>query len=218
MPKSDQPGNVASHVRSLTVGWNVSDTFRDEKVGDFKVRVASGERPVSIGGLIDVPRAFTIEPRDKKRPLIDVEVEGGRAACVAVRRQPGGSPLGTLSVRQPIDAFVKAAVYAIAIEPTGERSGGIEVWKFARGRRTKVDFEKLVSERRRGVRLSDDFLQKVALAYRTAVAEGRPPTQAVADEVPGSRSSAGRWVFEARKRGFLGATTRRQAGERREKK
>lgn len=189
--------------------------FRDEKVGDFKVRVAPAETPVSIGGLIEIPQTFTIEPRDKQRPLIDVEVEGGRAVCVGVRRQPGGSPLGTLSVRQPIDAFVKAAVYAIAIEPSGEKREGIDVWTFARGRQTRVDFERLASERRRGTRLPDGFLQEVALTYRTAVAKGRPPTQEVADELHGSRSSAGRWVSEARRRNFLGPAIRRQAGEKR---
>ncbi|MGH2975582.1 MAG: hypothetical protein ACRDLL_12035 [Solirubrobacterales bacterium] len=68
----------------------------------------------------------------------------------------------------------------------------------------------------RGSAVTDDHLSRVAAVYRTAVEQGDPPTQTVADAMYAARSTAGRWVVEARKRGFLGPATKGRAGERKE--
>jgi hypothetical protein len=51
-------------------------------------------------------------------------------------------------------------------------------------------------------RISDEHLQAVASIYRAHLESGRP-TQAVADELFATYSTAARWVMEARKRDFL---------------
>jgi Family of unknown function (DUF6214) len=60
----------------------------------------------------------------------------------------------------------------------------------------------------RGRRTTDERLERVAEIYRGALAEGRPPVNAVADDLPASRSTAGRLVGQARQAGLLTPTTR----------
>jgi hypothetical protein len=55
----------------------------------------------------------------------------------------------------------------------------------------------------RGKKLPDDHLRRVADAYRSALLRSEPPTKAVASALHASRSTAGRWVEEARRRGIL---------------
>lgn len=201
-----------SPLSGVERGWRFPNWFRDAKVGDFKIDVPPDEEAVALGAYFELPRAFTIVPRDKSRPLLDVEVENGKAVCVALRRRPGGAPLKTISVRQPVDAFVRAAVYAAAIERTDRTVEGEAVWAPAHGRLRREQFK---DRARRGVRLGDDFLRDVAQVYREETDRGQPPTQGVADRLHGSRASAGRWVMEARRRGFLGDALPGRAGERR---
>lgn len=59
---------------------------------------------------------------------------------------------------------------------------------------------------------TDEALKFTAAAYKLAYALGEPPTQGVAERLLLKRSTAGNWVMLARKRGFLGQTTERQAG------
>jgi hypothetical protein len=60
----------------------------------------------------------------------------------------------------------------------------------------------------RGRRTTDERLARVAEIYLVALAEGKPPVNAVAAELPASRSTAGRLVGQARKAGLLTPTTR----------
>ena len=59
----------------------------------------------------------------------------------------------------------------------------------------------------RGSRTSDERLAQVAEIYMRAVGDGRPPVQAVAAELPCSRSHAGRLVSQARAAGQLRRTS-----------
>jgi hypothetical protein len=59
----------------------------------------------------------------------------------------------------------------------------------------------------RGSRTSDERLAQVAGIYMRAVGDGRPPVQAVAAELPCSRSHAGRLVAQARAAGQLRRTS-----------
>ncbi len=65
---------------------------------------------------------------------------------------------------------------------------------------------------------TDDALRHVATTYRMAHLMGLPPTESVAQDLDLPRSTAGRWVMAARKRGFLGPAEPRKAGERRRPK
>jgi hypothetical protein len=52
--------------------------------------------------------------------------------------------------------------------------------------------------------LSDDFLRLVAESYKALVAEGEPyPVKALAEMQPVDKSTASRWIKEARARGFI---------------
>jgi hypothetical protein len=192
-------------------GWHFPHRFRDPKLGDFKIEVDPAEETAALGEHFELPRRFTIDPRDVTRPLIDIEVEDGKAACVALRRRPNGPPLKTVTVRQPVDAFVRAAIYVAAIERTDRTVEGETVWAPASGRLRRSQFER---QARRGARLTDEFLRTVAQVYREETERSRPPTQGVAERLYGSRASAGRWVMEARRRGFLGDALPGRAGER----
>jgi hypothetical protein len=68
--------------------------------------------------------------------------------------------------------------------------------------------------RRRGrVGMTDEFYGHVAEQYRALVARGERPTTGLARAQGVGRSTASRWVREARKRGFLGPAMPRRAGE-----
>ena len=61
-------------------------------------------------------------------------------------------------------------------------------------------------ERPEGRNLPDEFYATVADRYRDAAARGLNPRSAIAEAAEVSTDVAGRWVREARKRGFLPAT------------
>ena len=64
-----------------------------------------------------------------------------------------------------------------------------------------------------GKRLPDETLASAAEVYRDAVRRGVGATDAVAEAFPISRSTAGRWIVEARRRGLLGPAIPGVAGE-----
>jgi len=55
-------------------------------------------------------------------------------------------------------------------------------------------------------RLDDSFYQQVGFVYRQAVGRGFNPRQAIADAANVSPDVAGRWIYQARKRGFIPKT------------
>jgi hypothetical protein len=61
---------------------------------------------------------------------------------------------------------------------------------------------------------TDESLRVVARVYRLALAVRNDPTAAVASGLKLPRPTAARWVKEARRRGFLGPSEERRAGER----
>lgn len=60
---------------------------------------------------------------------------------------------------------------------------------------------------------SEDALRLVASAYRLSYVAGDPPAKSVQSLLGIPRSTVGRWIMLARKRGFLGPTEERKAGE-----
>src|ERR1044072_1943387 len=59
------------------------------------------------------------------------------------------------------------------------------------------------SPRRKRVRITDDFLKKVARVYGIAERTGLPPTREVANEFKAPHSPAAKWVGSARRKKFL---------------
>ncbi|MGH7747559.1 MAG: hypothetical protein ACREQ5_22790, partial [Candidatus Dormibacteria bacterium] len=72
---------------------------------------------------------------------------------------------------------------------------------------------RLPPARGRGRRTTDEKLRQVTDVYRAAVAAGKRPTQAVADQLHYKRAHAGRLVMQARQAGFLGPAVKGKAGE-----
>lgn len=75
------------------------------------------------------------------------------------------------------------------------------------------DFMRGLAHPEPGKRLPDEILVRAAEVYRGALGEGLSPTDEVAHSFPISRSTAGRWIVEARRRGFLGPAIPGVAGE-----
>jgi len=61
-------------------------------------------------------------------------------------------------------------------------------------------------KRPKGRNLSDEFYKAVADAYRVALERSEAPRTAIAESAGVSNEVAGRWVRQARKRGYLPAT------------
>jgi hypothetical protein len=72
--------------------------------------------------------------------------------------------------------------------------------------------ERLRAPRRRN-RINDELLDRVAKMYRQAMEEGRPPKKAVQEALYVSEPTAGRYIMNARTRGFLGPTSPGKKGE-----
>jgi hypothetical protein len=66
--------------------------------------------------------------------------------------------------------------------------------------------EPIAIERPAGKNLSDDFYKSVSDAYRAALANGLNPRTSIAESADVSNEVAGRWVRQARKRGYLPET------------
>ena len=106
-------------------------------------------------------------------------------------------PLEELPVIEDEKGMIRAKL------PVYGREGGFE--EFREALEAAGVNPKYERPRGRGHRLSDDQLKDVAKTYRLALKSGTAPVKAVQDAFgPISRSAAGRWVEEARRRGFLG--------------
>jgi hypothetical protein len=187
-------------------------SFRDGQLR-YDVLVDPDTLEVNVGGLYWLPERFTVKPKDKRAPVIDVVVVDGRPECEAIRRRPGGPELTGDLLRErgllPIAKLVNGAAYGLALENVGVTSEGEVVARHVLARGARAEFD---AAHRRGVPLGDEHYRTVASVYRTALPSGRP-TAEVMKQLNASRSTAGRWVTEARRRGFLGETTPRRAGE-----
>ena len=67
--------------------------------------------------------------------------------------------------------------------------------------------EPLLIKRPAGRRLDDSFYERVGVVYRQAIGRGLKPRQAISEAAGVSPDVAGRWIYEARKRGLIPKTT-----------
>lgn len=206
---------------------------------DFEVETHRGDAElVPLGEKYAIPAEFeaTITPHDREQPVchLTVALEAGRPVCTALRleRQGPGARITTVNVRVPVSEFIRAAIDSSRIGHLRlEGPGPVTITAF--GETVPHPYESTAdghvavpiggagrtpeygdAARRRRRVIDDDLLRGVASRYREALAAGEGPTQAIADEEYVSRSTASRWVKQAREAGHLGAPLHRVAGER----
>jgi len=177
----------------------------------------SDEEFAAISDDLYVPQRFWGDwrlTRGDLRVVLEIVLEHGRLACdmVHVRRGQKSNSLDTATIRalnltSLIDAT--AALASFVRPESGDDElppawQGFTLWVSRADDDLSAWRQKTSRTPRRGKAVSDDELRRVAAIYRTAVARRQPPTKTVATEMHVARSTAGRWVVEARKRGFLG--------------
>jgi hypothetical protein len=154
--------------------------------------------------------------------VLTIEIEAGRPRCrrlTLISNDPR-SPIGSSTLRSfPLRDLIADAVKQAAIETVRQPDGSITATRRVADDQETLDqflaaYSKAAHKPRRGVRLTDENLRRVADVYRNALAQGDPaPTRAVAAAEKTSYGSARRWVGVARERGILGPTKERKAGE-----
>lgn len=164
-----------------------------------------------LGGDVAVPNPFWVDANFAEIPCLvqlRVVVDKGRLVCDALecQRRTDGPILTTEGLRKiPVKRLIREGAFRVV-------GRGAE----------KIKDQILVSQTfswlptdiaKHGP--TDDAMGAVAMIYRVAHALGDPPTTAVAEVLSLSRSTAGRWVTTARRKGFLGETTKGKAGEER---
>lgn len=181
-------------------------------------------KPVDYRGGLHCPFKWVSKIEDPRYPLVELHLGhafdwetatdpsyGIRCDQVLLTARHGEKLDGTLRV--PLNYFVRLAIAHAArrlpdkLPPSPSRRGDWRAW-WERLGNPPVPFER----RKRAV--DDKLLRSVADLYREALAKGlRNPVDYVKAELdPVSRSTAGRWVMEARKRGHLGPARPRIAG------
>jgi hypothetical protein len=158
-------------------------------------------RHVDVGGL-RVPERFTAtdDPPDLPYSIeMEIALDGEHLVCEAMtcRRRDDGEPVTGEGVRQvPVARFLSyAASGVVRIAETGETVGTRPPPDPAGGP-------------------TDEALTYVSRLYAFAVLCGLAPTKVVADNIGLPKSTAGYWVSQARKRGFLTvAAPRRPKGD-----
>jgi transposase-like protein len=159
---------------------------------------------VAITGVPDLPyvvhlgvRMLADGPRAERVEVEQLTNDRGRPVGPYVN----GTALRRLAVADLLGRAVEAAAtVAVQHERTADGSA------FGRLRTADVDERRSFAGRYRrdGQKLpTDERLARVAEVYREAVLLGERPTQAVADAFGIARSTAGRWVQEARDRRYL---------------
>ena len=196
-------------------GRPIVDVWSADSPSSFRVLYYRDEELLSHGEFA-IPRSFFflwVGWQAEYGTALRVCIDRGEPICdwVSVRRRPGGRSVSAAQLRKlGLPRLIRAAV---------ERAGGridLQSGAFTPAVLLEADqreqFSRALGEGqrkpRRGKRLQDDELRQVADVYRSAFELGRPPTAAVQDEFRIAYPTAGRWVMEARRRGFLPPTTR----------
>ena len=209
---------------ALEPGRDLVSPFPHPTVGVFAVLHYADEEYVHVGELVMPERFwFLLNPKGQRVILRLHVVEGVlEVDAVTLVRRPGEAPLSGASLR--------SIHLPQLVEIAGMRAGGrIVRGKFrpaVLGPSNETDHAKFLAAvqkdkaglrahmPRRGKRLDDATLERVALLYRQALAQGQPPTKYVQEQMQIAASTAGRYVMQTRRRGFLGPTRPGVPGEK----
>lgn len=153
-----------------------------------------------------------------------VQIIDGQPRCVEIRALDGSWFTATdLKERFPLRTLLREAT-AMALRPL-EIVDGVPILRFKKWKSIdealQASSDAIRSTFDGGNRRpgdadppDDEELRGVARVYKAALERGdRAPTNAVANHLHYGRTTAGRRVMAARKRGFLGPAIPRQAGE-----
>ncbi|MGH2787213.1 MAG: hypothetical protein ACRDJV_04805 [Actinomycetota bacterium] len=187
----------------------------------YKPDVDFIEYPVEGSGRF-LPERFEVlidEPEHPYEVRLDFELLDGRPSCqvLCVRSRYTGpvveitsEKLRKVRVRELISLAIRSVIHPSDEPVEGQR----------RKRRlpTLDDFAEMLeapgaAPLPSNAQLPDEHYEKVAHLYRTALGAKEHPTRFVAEQLYKSRSTAARYVMEARERGFLGETEKGRAGE-----
>lgn len=116
----------------------------------------------------------------------------------------GGPPIRGDRLRQIHRVLIQTVLHILQPIPLDSRAGQPLLAVFA-------GWEDVKSIIKDGP--TEDALKLVASAYRLSYVAGDPPAKSVQSLLGIPRSTVGRWIMLARKRGFLGPTEERKAGE-----
>jgi hypothetical protein len=141
---------------------------------------------------------------------------------LSIARRIGGTPLTAVTIRLPLGRYLaesrKRAAVRVTRKPDG--SPAIERAHYPQDGKREIPNElaEILEARNRarsrhGRTLSTEILNEAVTVYRRAVAEGRPPVQAVSDELHLAYPTASRRIQEARRRALLGPAMPRRGGE-----
>lgn len=175
---------------------------------------ASADGVGTLGDGVMLPKRFTATFEDEPLPyrvVLTIALDGRRLVCerAVCERGEDSEPITSEGLRKlPVAALITSAAQQVLwsgwySQDTGDGS--------------EQDVTMIPAPP-----VPDDIaehgpttqaLMHVARQYRLAHAAGMAPTNAVADRLGLSRSTAGRWVMLAREQGYLGATTSGRAGE-----
>ena len=185
-----------------------------------------------------LPRRWRAKVDDPRFPpcVLDIEIIDGRPAAtrMIVEARSNATELAHRDVSSiPTSEFINASMTLVAnlsdrdvvmssfLADPDPREGIYDPHQLVRTWEQDVYIKSRRHARkaRQGSRITDEDLREIADTYRAALAAGDPPVRAIIDhrkaiDKPISRSTAGRWVQVARKRGHLGPAPReRVAGE-----
>lgn len=146
------------------------------------------------------------------RGIVGQRGPGAIEVTVQQPRGEDGDPVTMNVLRKvTVDRVIREALAQVSrpVIDASEDTGIPGAFRIEEGGETYID---QLSALGRGRLTAPERLERVAAIYLRALAEGRPPVQAVAEDLPCSRSTAGRLVGQARKGGLLAETTRGKRG------
>jgi hypothetical protein len=151
-----------------------------------------------------MPEAFEALVSKPDLPLCQLLIELTPSAGPVCRRLTlADERLTATRIRVPLRQFIDEATRLVGVRPRDTDPAEYDSEEFMRG----------LAHPEPGKRLPDEILARAAEVYRNALRRGLGPTDAVALAFPISRSTAGRWIVEARRRGLLGPAIPGVAGE-----
>ncbi len=154
-----------------------------------------GTPMVELSPGVVLPERFSVNTNFGDYPYaVDFEavLEGDRFVCESLRcrRRPGEDPVTTEGLREiPVARLLRIAAERLLAGPDGKD-------------KMRPAFPRVLEDGP-----TNDALLHVAGMYRLAQACGEPPTKAVEDRFNLARSTAGRWISMARRKGLLSPTT-----------
>ena len=169
------------------------------------LRSSSELTPYGTDGLY-LPSQYALAVDDPDCPvLIELEVTmiDGQPECTELHCQPrAGRPIASEMLRKvPLRRYLRESTPAYSIRRTVQH--GVEVVAA-----TGTGDEPLLLRAARR-QMTNEFLREVAAVYEQATTKR---VNAVREQLHGSRSSANRWVNEAKERGFIPDSATKEDG------